>query len=129
MCGATIAALESPVQYKGYRVFNEIIDGMTRFMERKGYDRVSDMVGLAVPHIDNLEELMVQFITAAVPPQSLRMILSEDSCNGCGKCVSCIYGAVIMDDGKPRIDLELCERCGACITICPVEALSLVEAE
>lgn len=129
MCGATIAALESPVQYRGYKVFGEILTGMTRFMERKGYDRASDMTGLAVPYIDNMEELVVQFMDAAVPPQSLGMILREDKCNGCGKCDSCIYGAVVMDNGKPRIDLELCERCGSCVTICPVEALAIVAAE
>ncbi|RJP33147.1 MAG: hypothetical protein C4536_05075 [Actinobacteria bacterium] len=128
MCGATIAALESPVQYRGYRIFEEILGGLTRFMQRKGYERVPDMVGLAVPHIDNMEELVVQFMTGAVPPQTLHTVLDEDKCNGCGKCASCIYGAVTMDNGKPLIDLELCERCGACITICPVEALAIVAA-
>ena len=128
MCGATIAALESPVQYRGYRIFGEIIDGMSSFMERKGYERASDMVGLGAPYIDNAEEFMLQFAAGAVPPQSLRTDLNEDKCNGCGKCVACIYGAVAMDNGIPRIDLELCERCGTCITICPVKALSIVPA-
>lgn len=128
MCGATIAALESPVQYRGYRIFGEIIDGMTGFMQRKGYERASDMVGLGLPYIDNPGEFMLQFSAGTVPPSSLHTVLSEDRCNGCGKCVSCIYGAVAMDNGKPRIDLELCERCGTCITICPVQALALVPA-
>ncbi|MBN2027201.1 MAG: 4Fe-4S binding protein [Actinobacteria bacterium] len=129
MCGATIAALESPVQYKGYQLFGEIIEGIKQFMERKGYDRVSEITGLAVPHIDNMEELVVQFMNAAVPPQSLRIRLDDDRCNGCGKCVSCIYGAMTMDNGRPQIDLDICERCGACVTICPVEALAIIPAE
>jgi heterodisulfide reductase subunit A-like polyferredoxin len=43
-------------------------------------------------------------------------------------CASCIYGAIVMEDKLPRIDLEACERCGACVTLCPTEALSIVPA-
>jgi len=128
MCGATLAALESPVQHRGYTIFGEIIEGMTRFMERKGYERPADMVGLAVPHIYNIKEFVAEYHRTTVPRQSVRTILSEDKCTGCGLCASCIYGAIVMEDGLPRIDLEGCERCGACVTICPTEALSIVAA-
>jgi dihydropyrimidine dehydrogenase (NAD+) subunit PreA len=126
MCGATIAALESPVQYRGYKIFREIIEGITQFMERKGYKNPSEMVGLALPHINNQEEFVSRFLSTALPPESFQTILNKEKCNGCGLCSSCIYGAVTMIDKRPHIDLKICERCGACITICPVEALSIV---
>jgi dihydroorotate dehydrogenase len=128
MCGATITAIESAVQYRGYQVFEDVIDGMTRFMERKGYERPSDMIGIAAPHIDNLEELVVQFMGGVVPPETLQITLIDEKCNGCGRCAGCIYGAVVIDNGRPEIDLGLCERCGACVSICPTEALSIVPA-
>ncbi|MEW6440880.1 MAG: hypothetical protein AB1640_08065 [bacterium] len=128
MCGASIAALESAVQHRGYGVFREILEGMTRFMERKGYERSSDLVGLAAPHIDNPEEFMTQFLAKTVPPESLRTLVDVDKCNGCGLCSSCIYGAIVMEDKRPRIDLGACARCGACITLCPKEALAIVAA-
>jgi dihydroorotate dehydrogenase/Pyruvate/2-oxoacid:ferredoxin oxidoreductase delta subunit len=128
MCGATIAELESPVQYRGYRVFDEMIEGLTRFLERKGYGSVTEIIGAAAPMVDNAPELMVQFGNGAVDPHSLLAVLDEEKCNGCGRCAGCIYGAVAFVDKKPRFDLEMCERCGACITICPTEALSLVPA-
>jgi dihydropyrimidine dehydrogenase (NAD+) subunit PreA len=128
MCGATIVALESPVQYRGYKVFGEIIEGMADFMERKDYTRPSAMVGLALPHINNQEELVTEFMKSVVPIQSINTALNNDKCNGCGLCASCIYGAIVMEEGRPHINLETCERCGACVTICPKEALAIVAA-
>lgn len=130
MCGATIAAMESPVQHRGYRIFGEILRGMTQFMERKGYARPADMIGLAAPHIDNPDEFLTGFLNTAGPPESRTTLLDEDKCSGCGLCASCIYGAIAMEDKPklPRIDLEACERCGACVTLCPTEALSIVAA-
>ena len=128
MCGATIVALESPVQYRGYKVFGEIIKGMADFMERKDYTRPSAMVGLALPHINNQEEFVTEFMKSVVPIQSINTALNNDKCNGCGLCASCIYGAIAMEDGRPHINLETCERCGACVTICPKEALAIVAA-
>jgi len=128
MCGATIAALESPVQYRGYKIFGEILEGMKGFMERKGYEHPSDMIGLALPHIDNMEEMVTAFLGSAGPPQITTIVLDEESCTSCGRCTSCIYGAVTMENDLPRIDPDTCERCGACVTICPAGALSMVPA-
>ncbi len=128
MCGATIAALESPVQHRGYRIFGEILQGLTEFMERKGYERASDMIGIAAPHIDDPEAFMTGFLEKAGPPESRTLLLDDEKCSGCGLCASCIYGAVVMEEKRPRIVPDACERCGACATICPTEALSIVPA-
>jgi heterodisulfide reductase subunit A-like polyferredoxin len=55
--------------------------------------------------------------------------LDEEKCTGCGLCDSCICGAIVLEEKRPRIDLESCERCGACVTICPKGALSVVPAQ
>jgi dihydropyrimidine dehydrogenase (NAD+) subunit PreA len=127
MCGATLAALESAVQYRGYRIFEEIIQGMGRFMDRKGYRRPAELVGLAVPHIYNVKEFIEAYHRSTVPPQALRVVLDEEKCTGCGLCSACIYGAIVMENGVPRIDTGVCERCGACVTICPTEALGILD--
>lgn len=129
MCGASIAALESPVQHRGYRIFGEILRGMKAFMERKGYERSADIIGRAMPHIDNPDEFMTGFLSAAGPPALRTTLLDPEKCTGCGLCASCIYGAIAMEDKAPRIDLAACERCGACATICPTGAISIVPAE
>jgi heterodisulfide reductase subunit A len=47
-----------------------------------------------------------------------------DLCNGCGDCVPiCPVNAIIMQDEKAKIDPFQCIGCGACIPVCPKEAI------
>jgi heterodisulfide reductase subunit A len=47
-----------------------------------------------------------------------------DLCDGCGVCVEvCPVNAITMTAGKAKIDPFLCISCGACIPICPREAI------
>ena len=41
-------------------------------------------------------------------------------CTGCGACVEvCPVGAIALVDGKARVDEELCTGCGVCLDACP----------
>ncbi|MDD2344909.1 MAG: 4Fe-4S binding protein [Bacteroidales bacterium] len=55
--------------------------------------------------------------------------IDEDLCNGCGLCVSgCHEGALQLIDGKARIISDLfCDGLGACIGDCPLGAITLEE--
>lgn len=57
--------------------------------------------------------------------------IDEDLCNGCGLCVSgCHEGALQLIDGKARMISDLyCDGLGACIGDCPVDAITLEERE
>jgi ferredoxin len=123
MCGASLVAVESAVQHRGYKIFEEITDGMIRFMERQGYKTPLEITGLANPHIEDMETFMSDFMMATVPAQSIGIHIDREKCNKCGICASCIYGAMTIINGHPEINVEVCERCGACMTICPKEAI------
>ncbi len=52
--------------------------------------------------------------------------VDKDTCTGCESCVSiCPVEAISMQDGKAVIDEEKCTDCGACVDECPVEAISM----
>ena len=61
--------------------------------------------------------------------QRLIIRIDEDLCNGCGACVTgCAEGALQIVEGKARLVREqYCDGLGACIGECPTGALTLEE--
>ena len=57
--------------------------------------------------------------------------IDEELCNGCGLCVTpCAEGAIEMVDGKARVvSEELCDGAGFCLAVCPTGALSVETRE
>ena len=57
--------------------------------------------------------------------------IDEELCNGCGLCVTpCAEGAIEIVDGKAQvISDELCDGAGFCLAVCPTGALSIEERE
>jgi len=53
-------------------------------------------------------------------------------CNGCGLCTTaCVEGALVLDkDNKAVLAKEIyCDGMGACLDVCPTDALKIVERE
>jgi ferredoxin len=53
--------------------------------------------------------------------------IDEELCNGCGLCVTpCAEGAIELVNGKARVvSDELCDGAGFCLGVCPTGALSV----
>jgi Pyruvate/2-oxoacid:ferredoxin oxidoreductase delta subunit len=125
MCGGTIVQVMTAAMRYGPQVFTDMIDELRSFMLRKGYGSVKDIIGIAVPHINNPEEY-AQFVEERqVPQEAMAMTIDKPKCTGCGQCTVCPYGAMVMKDGFPKWDSKICEFCGICQTICPVDAITI----
>lgn len=68
-------------------------------------------------------------MTTTVTRQIVR--IDEELCNGCGVCVSpCAEGAIQIIDGKARVVREeLCDGAGFCLGVCPTGALTVEQRE
>jgi len=57
--------------------------------------------------------------------------IDEELCNGCGLCVTpCAEGAIELVDGKAKVVREeLCDGAGYCLAVCLTGALTIEERE
>jgi Na+-translocating ferredoxin:NAD+ oxidoreductase RNF subunit RnfB len=57
--------------------------------------------------------------------------IDEELCDGCGACVTpCAEGAIVLVDGKAKVvDEALCDGAGFCLPVCPTGALSVEARE
>lgn len=57
--------------------------------------------------------------------------IDEELCDGCGLCVTpCAEGAIELAHGKAKvIREELCDGAGYCLSVCPTGALSIETRE
>jgi Fe-S-cluster-containing hydrogenase component 2 len=52
--------------------------------------------------------------------------VNEELCTGCGACVEvCPVEAISLSNGKAQIEGDKCVDCGVCVGECPTDAISL----
>jgi len=80
-------------------------------------DTVSDALGAAAKASLFLKS---EYVTTS-PEKAL---VAAELCDGCGVCIqTCPSNAIVIQEGKAKIDPFMCTGCGACIPICPREAI------
>ena len=112
------------MQY-GYRIIDDLILGLQRFMAKRGVTNLQDLVGEQVPsflHPDHLDRDTIVY------PK-----FNKELCIGCGRCeVSCNDGghqAIVFDRDtrQPRLVGTKCVGCHLCRLVCPVGAIGITK--
>lgn len=117
LLGAENLQVTTSVMQYGYRIVEDMKDGLANFMLEKGFTSLRDFIGKAVPNVIPAEDLDRDF--QIIPKIDL------DKCVGCGRCmVSCYDGghqAITMnpETRKPVIG-DKCVGCHLCLNVCPV---------
>ncbi len=119
-CG-NIQITTAVMQY-GYRIIDDLIEGMKIYLATHGYKNVEEIVGKALPNIIPADDLDRQSICY---PK-----FNRDKCVACGRCyISCYDGghqALEQDSktGQPIMNPQKCVGCHLCVTVCPVGAIT-----
>ena len=102
----------------GFKIVQEMISGLSQWMDEKGYTDTSEFVGMAVPNTTDWQYLNLNYIAKAK--------IDEDLCISCGRCYAACedtsHQAIAMSDDRvfSVIDEE-CVACNLCVNVCPVE--------
>ncbi len=120
LLGANHVQITTSVMQYGARIIEDLIDGIIWYLREKALPRLSDLQGLGLENVTDLDELNRK--TKLLPR------FHRQKCLGCGRCaLSCRDGgheALHMTEGKPMMNPSLCVGCHLCVLVCPAKAIS-----
>jgi dihydropyrimidine dehydrogenase (NAD+) subunit PreA len=121
LVGASTLQVTSGIMHYGYRIVADLIEGLSDYMALKGIGRVDELVGRALPHLQETDHFDLR--RQGIVQYDLQR------CIGCGQChIVCADAAgqaVEWDSRKrrPRLIEDKCLSCMLCQAVCPVPGL------
>ena len=105
----------------GFRIAEDLCNGLNNWMDDKGYAQLSDFQGKAVPNVTDWKYLNINFDTKA--------LINQDLCIKCGLChIACedtshqaIAAGRIADKRFYEVVNDDCVGCNLCAHVCPVD--------
>jgi dihydropyrimidine dehydrogenase (NAD+) subunit PreA len=108
----------------GFKIVQEMISGLSQYLDEKGLDSTADLVGRAVPNISDWQNLNLNYVTKAR--------INQDLCISCGRCFAACedtsHQAIAMSaDREFTVKDDECVACNLCVNVCPVEECITME--
>lgn len=121
LLGSTTVQVCTAAMKHGFRIVEDMCDGLNNWMDEKGFASIYDFIGKSVDTLTKWEELDINFHIIAN--------IHQDKCIHCGLChIACedtSHQAINLGYGKPyntyTVKDEECVGCNLCKIVCPVD--------
>ena len=130
LLGASSVQVCTAVMHYGFRIVNDMIEGLTNWMESKGFSLIEDFCGKSLPQIDDFGNFNLLHKTVAR--------IDQKKCIHCNLCyIACEDGAhqcidliPVNGHNKTVVRESDCVGCSLCSLVCPVEnCISMVRVD
>jgi len=119
--GASTVQVCTAAMVYGFKIIDDLVDGLSNYLDKKGFAAVSELVAKAVPSVTDWQYLNLNHVDKA--------FIDQDLCIKCGRChIVCedtSHQAITATVNGARhfevIDAE-CVGCNLCVSVCPVES-------
>ncbi|HED08670.1 MAG TPA: NAD-dependent dihydropyrimidine dehydrogenase subunit PreA [Ignavibacteria bacterium] len=126
LLGATSVQVCTAVMHHGFRIVEDMIDGLNNWMDEKGFKTLDEVRGKSLHRIDSFGNFNLLHKTTAR--------IDQDKCIHCNLCyIACEDGAHQCIDLTPVnghnetvVREEDCVGCDLCSIVCPVEGCILM---
>jgi dihydropyrimidine dehydrogenase (NAD+) subunit PreA len=119
LLGASNVQVCTAVMHYGYRIVEDMIDGLNNYLDEKGFASVTDIIGKSVGRVTDWGNLDLNY--------DVKAQVNREHCIRCNLCyVACEDGAhqsFTFEDIEgvryPRVIEEECVGCNLCALVCP----------
>ncbi len=121
LLGASNVQVCTAAMKHGFRIVEDLSEGLNNWMDEKGFKKLDDFIGKSVPKVTHWEDLDINFHIVAD--------INQEKCIHCGLCyIACedtSHQAINLEYGNPynnySIKEEECVGCNLCKLVCPVD--------
>ena len=111
----------------GFKIVEELIEGMKSWMDDNSHESFDTFIGAAVPKVINWQYLNLNYVAKAR--------IDQDLCIKCGRChIACedtshqAITATLNGERYFEVQDDECVGCNLCVCVCPVEdCITLVQ--
>jgi dihydropyrimidine dehydrogenase (NAD+) subunit PreA len=142
LLGATSLQVCTAVMHYGYRIIEDLCDGLSHWMDEKGFKTIADVTGRSLQHVSDFKDFNLSFRAVARIDEAkcIRCNLCYVACNDTAhQCIDLFtadgkqvqpYDWDVRSNGKreavetrpqPRVRDEDCVGCRLCYNVCPVD--------
>ncbi|MGH6869036.1 MAG: NAD-dependent dihydropyrimidine dehydrogenase subunit PreA, partial [Methylocella sp.] len=119
--GASCVQVCTAAMHYGFRIVDDMIDGLGRWMGGKGYDGIGDFRGKAAANVTDWQFLDLNYQIVAE--------IDQDLCIKCGLChIACedtahqaVAARRVAGERRYEVIEQECVGCNLCMFVCPVE--------
>lgn len=102
----------------GFKIVEEMISGLSQWMDEAQHTSVADIVGRAIPNTKDWQDLNLNYIAKAK--------IDQEACIKCGRCYAACedtsHQAISMSDDRTfSVKDDECVACNLCVNVCPVD--------
>ncbi|WP_145334378.1 NAD-dependent dihydropyrimidine dehydrogenase subunit PreA [Paenibacillus xylanexedens] len=128
LMGATGVQICTAAMHHGFRIVEDMIEGLSDYLDEKGLQSVAELVGQTVPRYSDWGNLDLNYKVVAR--------INRDVCINCNKChIACEDTShqcidMLTDPSGAYLEVveEDCVGCNLCSIVCPVDgAIEMIE--
>lgn len=125
LVGATTVQFCTAVMHYGYDIIDDLQDGLAFYLDEKGLAKPADLIGKSLGYLADHHEL--------ARGHKVVSKVDKEKCVECDLCyIACRDGGhqalkISAEARVPETDHDKCPGCRLCLTVCPADAIEMVE--